>query len=39
MAMDDKILRRWHDAPDIRSIDAENRTVEFVDGPTPVSEI
>ncbi len=28
--MDDKILRRWNDAPEIRKVDAESRTVEFV---------
>ena len=28
--MEDKILRRWQDAPEIRKIDEEARTVEFV---------
>ena len=28
--MEEKILRRWQDAPDIRKIDEEKRTVEFV---------
>ena len=28
--MEDKILRRWQDTPEIRKIDEESRTVEFV---------
>ena len=28
--MEEKILRRWQDAPEIRKIDEESRTVEFV---------
>ena len=28
--MEEKILRRWNDAPEIRKIDEESRTVEFV---------
>jgi HK97 family phage prohead protease len=28
--MSDKILRRWNDTPEIRKVDAETRTVEFV---------
>jgi HK97 family phage prohead protease len=28
--MNDKILRRWNDTPEIRKVDAETRTVEFV---------
>ena len=28
--MEDKIFRRWNDAPEIRKIDEESRTVEFV---------
>ena len=28
--MEEKILRRWSDAPEIRTIDEESRTVEFV---------
>ena len=28
--MDEKLLRRWNDTPEIRKIDAESRTVEFV---------
>ena len=28
--MTDKILRRWNDTPEIRKVDAETRTVEFV---------
>ena len=28
--MEDKILRRWQESPEIRKIDEENRTVEFV---------
>lgn len=28
--MEEKILRRWNDAPVFRKVDAENRTVEFV---------
>ena len=28
--MDDKIIRRWNDAPEIRKVDEETRTVEFV---------
>ena len=28
--MEDKILRRWNDAPEIRKIDEDSRTVEFV---------
>ena len=27
---DNKIIRRWHDAPQIRNVDEENRTIEFV---------
>ena len=30
MAMEEKILRRWQDAPVIRKVDEETRTVEFV---------
>ena len=30
MAMEEKILRRWQDAPVIRKVDDETRTVEFV---------
>ena len=28
--MEDKILRRWQESPEIRKVDEENRTVEFV---------
>jgi len=28
--MDNKIIRRWNDAPEIRKVDEETRTVEFV---------
>ena len=28
--MEEKILRRWQDSPEIRKVDEENRTVEFV---------
>ena len=28
--MEEKILRRWNDAPEIRKVDSESRTVEFV---------
>jgi len=28
--MDDKILRRWQESPEIRKVDEETRTVEFV---------
>ena len=28
--MEEKILRRWQDTPEIRKIDEESRTVEFV---------
>ena len=28
--MEEKMLRRWNDAPEIRKIDEESRTVEFV---------
>ena len=28
--MEDKILRRWQDTPEIRKVDEESRTIEFV---------